>query len=200
MKVIGITGGVGSGKSEVLAYLEKNWNAFVCQADEVAKMLQKQGQPVYNDIIRLFGTGILLENGELDRMKLGNVVFHDSTKLKKLNEIVHPAVKQFIRSEVERKRSEGTEIFLVEAALLLEDHYDEICDELWYIHVDNEVRRERLKKARGYSDEKIDAMFASQLSEDIFREKCDRVIENSGTFEETKEQLQLVGEKMNEIM
>lgn len=200
MQVIGITGGVGSGKSEVLAYLEKNWNAYVCQADEVAKMLQKQGQPVYNEIVRLFGEDILLENRELDRVKLGTIVFHDSGKLHALNQITHPAVKQCIKNEIEKKRMEGAAVFLVEAALLLEDHYEEICDELWYVHVENDVRRERLRKARGYSDEKIDSMFASQLSESVFREKCDRVIENSGSFEETKQQLQAIGEKMNEIM
>ncbi|HBA63793.1 MAG TPA: dephospho-CoA kinase, partial [Lachnospiraceae bacterium] len=76
-----------------------------------------------------------------------------------------------------------------EAALLIEDKYDEICDELWYIYAGEEIRRERLKKSRGYSDEKIDSIFASQLSEEVFRSHCDVIIDNSGVFSQTKEQI-----------
>ena len=78
---------------------------------------------------------------------------------------------------------------IIEGALLIEDHYEEICDELWYIYVEDSIRKKRLKYARGYETKKIDEMFAAQLPKDMFMRHCDRVIDNSGVFEETKMQL-----------
>lgn len=97
MKVLGITGGVGSGKSQVLAYLETRYHASVCQMDEVAKQLQKKGTSCYREIVREFGTEITGPDGELDRTRLGAVVFSDSGKRKALNGIVHPAVLEQVR-------------------------------------------------------------------------------------------------------
>ena len=97
-----------------------------------------------------------------------------------MNGIVHPAVKAYVIAEAKRERQEGTLALLVlEAALLIEEHYDEICDELWYIYTSEKNRRERLKLNRGYSDEKIDNIFASQLSESTYREVCREEIDNN---------------------
>ena len=119
----------------------------------------------------------LLEDGELNRKKIAMAVFDDPGLLKKLTEIVHPAVKQKVREEIEQHAS--YELIVVEAALLLDDHYDEICDEIWYIYASEKVRRQRLKSDRGYSDERIDEMFRTQRKEESFRELTDLTIDNS---------------------
>ena len=189
MKVIGVTGGVGAGKSEILNFIADNWNATVVEADEVGYLVMKPGKSCFAPIVELFGPGILQEEGTLDRTKIAEMVFEDKELLDKLNAIVHPAVKKYIRKAIEREKENETDFFIVEAALLIEDKYDEICDELWYIYADEETRTERLMKNRGYSEEKVKSIFANQLSEDEFSDHCDFEIENSGDFEYTKEQI-----------
>ena len=154
MKVIGVTGGVGAGKSEVLGYIAGNWNATVVEADEVGYLVMRPGKACYSAIVDLFGAGILKEDETLDREQIAKIVFEDKEMLAKMNAIVHPAVKEYIRKAIKREEENETDIFIVEAALLIEDKYDEICDELWYIYADEETRMERLKQNRGYSEEK----------------------------------------------
>ncbi|NCB91328.1 MAG: dephospho-CoA kinase [Clostridia bacterium] len=199
MKVLGVTGGIGSGKSEVLNYIADNWNATVVEADEVGYLVMQPGKSCYAPIVELFGPGVLKENGELDREKISEQVFEDKELLNKLNAIVHPAVKKYIKKKIEKERENETDYFIVEAALLIEDKYDEICDELWYIYADEETRMERLMKNRGYSEEKSRDIFKNQLSEDEFSEHCDFEIDNSGDFEETKNQI-MQRMQMYEIM
>ena len=107
MKVIGITGGVGCGKSAVLAYLESEYAAVVTELDGVAKNLQKSGQECFGRIVSQFGTEILRDDGELDRNRLAETVFGDPEKLAKLNAIVHPKVKEWVREDIARKRKDG---------------------------------------------------------------------------------------------
>ena len=192
MKVLGITGGVGSGKSLVLEYLKKEYGAYICQMDETAKELQKSGTECFREIVRHFGTEIVGSDGELDRAKLGGIVFAEEEELKKLNEIVHPAVLEHVRRDIEEKAGTGVKLYVVEAAVLT-DVFRDLSDELWYIYVREEIRRERLKASRGYTDERITRMIASQPAEEVFRETCDVVIDNSGDFEETKRQ---IGERL----
>ena len=189
MKVIGVTGGVGAGKSEILNFIADNWNATVVEADEVGYLVMKPGKSCFAPIVELFGPGILQEDGTLDRTKIAEMVFEDKELLDKLNAIVHPAVKKYIRKAIEREKENETDFFIVEAALLIEDKYDEIFDEMWYIYADEETRTERLMKNRGYSEEKVKSIFANQLSEDEFSDHCDFEIDNSGDFEDTKEQI-----------
>lgn len=185
MRTIGITGGVGAGKSTVLDFLKENFQAVVCEADKVAHELQKPGEVCYKEIVREFGRGILKDDQEIDRKKLGSIVFSDTKKLQKLNSIIHPRVKRYIRDKKEEEQKKRTELFVIEAALLIEDHYEEICDELWYIHTPDDVRRKRLKKSRGYSDEKIDGIMMNQKSEEQFQKACKVIIENGEDFKET---------------
>lgn len=185
MKIVGITGGVGSGKSRVLSFIEEAYKAVICQADHVAWKLQEPGEKSYCEIVAHFGLEILNDDKTINRKKLGQIVFGDEKELLILNQITHPAVKEYIKEQIECEKEKGTTLFVLEAALLLEDHYDEICDELWYIYTCEEIRRKRLKESRQYSDEKINAIMASQLSEEYFREHCQIVIDNSGNFEDT---------------
>lgn len=196
MKVIGITGGVGTGKSEVLNYLERKHGAVVCQADLVARNLEKKNTICYRQIVGHFGEGILTENGRINREKLAKVVFSDGEERKKLNAIVHPAVKKRILGLIREQEKKGTELFVLEAALLLEDHYDEICDETWYIYAEDDVRRKRLKLSRGYGDERIDGIFRSQKSRDEFLKRCDRAVDNSRSFDDTRTQLDSIMKRL----
>ena len=107
-----------------------------------------------------------------------------------LNGIVHPEVKAYIKEQIVTEKKIGTSCFVLEAALLLEDHYDEICHELWYIYTEESIRRIRLKQSRGYSDEKISAMIASQMPENVFRQKCQVLINNSNSFEMTQREIE----------
>lgn len=191
MKIIGITGGVGCGKSTVLNLIKENYNAYIIMADDVAKELMMPGNAAYNSVVDMFGNGILCEDGQIDRPVLAKIIFENSNKRMVLNSIVHPLVKKTIVEKItELKISGGYDYVFVEAALLIEDHYGTFCDEIWYIYATEQVRRERLRESRGYSDEKIDSMFKSQLTEQEFRNNSQVVIENSGNIKETLAQLE----------
>ena len=190
MKIIGITGGVGAGKSEVLNFIAGRYDATVVEADQVGYLVMQPGKEAYEPVAELFGLSVVKEDQTLDREKIAQIVFEDRQLLEKLNAIVHPAVKRYIRRAIQMEQEAGTEIFVVEAALLIEDKYDEICDELWYIYADENVRMHRLMKNRGYSVEKIRGILANQLSEEEFESHCDFEIDNSGDFQDTVRQIE----------
>ncbi len=189
MKVIGITGGVGAGKTQVLEYLNNKYGATICQTDLVAKKMQKKGGECFDAIVEHFGESILNEKGELDRDRLAGIIFNDPEELEAMNAIVHPAVKDEIRKKIAHEERKHTNVFIVESALLIEDSYDEFCDELWYIYVEDETRKKRLIFSRGYDAKKVADIISSQPSKDIYLKHCDRVIDNNGVFAETMEQL-----------
>ncbi|MGN0513354.1 MAG: dephospho-CoA kinase [Lachnospiraceae bacterium] len=190
MKVIGITGGVGCGKSMVLDLIKENFNAYIVKADDVARHVLDKGEEGYYKAIDFFGDDILDENDQINRNRLAEIVFNDSEKLGVLNGIVHPVVKENIKKKMSSIRSCGKfDYFIVEAALLFDDHYESFCDEVWYIYADYDVRVKRLIESRGYSLQKIAGIMGNQMSEEEFREKSDYVIDNSNGIEETLVQL-----------
>ncbi len=182
--IIGITGGIGAGKSTVLGYIEENYNAKVIYSDDVANDIKKKGYPAYEPVVELLGKDILDGDGEIDKKKMAELIFNDRTLLEKVNNILHPAVNTYIINTIDTERKSGCLDFVfVEAALLIENGYKEIADELWYVYADEDTRRARLKASRGYSDEKISDIFEKQLSEEEFRAACDFVIDNSASEE-----------------
>ena len=190
MKVIGITGGVGAGKSEILSYLKEHCNCRILMADRLAEELEQPGQDCYDQLLALLGREILQEDGRIDRKKMAARVFADKSLLEAVNAMIHPAVKQAILQIIrDEKEAARRDYLFIEAALLIEDGYAEIVDELWYIHTEEEVRRQMLKASRGYTDEKIDSILREQLSEEEFYGHCHYVIENSGSLERVYEQL-----------
>lgn len=189
MRKIGITGGVGSGKSKVLEYLGGMTGVSVYQADLIARQMQMPGQRCYEDIVAHFGRGILSEDQSIDRKRLAEVVFQDEEELHVLNQLVHPAVNQRIEELIQEEEQKGTVVFVLEAALLTEDFYRQILDEIWYVYAEESVRRERLHASRNYTDEKITSMMNAQPSEERFRTFCDQVLDNTGDFEKTIKQI-----------
>ena len=184
MIIIGVTGGMGAGKSRVLAYLEEKWNARTIRLDDISRDLLARNGLCYEQTIHIFGEEIVKPDGDLDRALIARMIFEDSRLRDRLNALVHPAVKAEVRRIAEEMRQLDAGLLVVEAALLIEGGYREICDELWYIYADEAVRRERLKSSRGYTDERIDGTFATQLSDNAFRACVDFVVDNSGSFED----------------
>ena len=189
MITIGITGGVGAGKSTVLDFLEQEYQAYVMKADEIGHLVMEPGQSCYEPVIALFGKQVIKNDKTIDRRLVSDVVFSHPDMLEKLNHIIHPAVKEYIRRQLALKKEEGQRICVVEAALLLEDHYEEFCDTVWYIHTDSEIRIRRLMEIRGYTREKSMSIIASQAPEEFFREHTDYVVTNNADLEDTWQQI-----------
>lgn len=190
MRFIGITGGVGAGKSEILAYIKKHYLCEIYLADEVAHLVKRKGTTCFEQLVELLGADVAGADGEIDRRIMADRIFADEEVLEKVNAIVHPAVRDFIVKRMEAARvNPAIELFFVEAALLIEAGYKDLVDEMWYVYADTDVRRKRLALARGYSEEKITQIMDSQLSEDEFREHCDFVIDNSGELIDSYRQI-----------
>lgn len=190
MRLIGVTGGVGAGKSAILAYIEKHYKCRIYLADEVAHLVKKKGEDCYYQLVELLGEEVLDEDGEIHKGKMAAMIFADDELLERVNEIVHPQVRIYLEKRIrEAEESAEVELLFIEAALLIEAGYKDIVDELWYIYAQEEVRRKRLIRSRGYSLEKIAQIMEAQLTEDIFRKECDFVIDNSGDLEESYKQI-----------
>lgn len=196
MKTIGITGGVGTGKSQILSYLEKQYNCKVLKADEIAHRLKEIGEECYQPLILLLGEKILNEDGKIDNSKMAECIFKDRELLKQVNRILHPAVKKFIQKEIALERmKEEIDYFFVEAALLIEDEYTKVLDDIWYIYAEDSVRRKRLIKRRGYTEDRINSITSKQLSEAEYRKHCITVIDNSNSLEATYLQIRMILEE-----
>lgn len=190
MNLIGITGGVGSGKSEVLSYIKNHYNAEVLLADDLANELKLPGNACYQPVIDCLGKQILSEDGTIDKLKMAQAIFASKDALKKINDIIHPAVRLEIMNRISYAKEKGKcDFFFLEAALLIEEHYDEVVDELWYIYANENVRVNRLMENRGYTKEKCLSIMQKQLSEQAFKDACSFVIDNSYDFEQTKSQI-----------
>lgn len=190
MKIIGITGGVGAGKTKVLSYIEEQFSCRVIRADEAAHKLYEPGQMCYQKLVALLGQEILNADNTIDKLKMATAIFGDNALLVQVNYIVHPEVKKYILEQIAFERERGVvDYFFIEAALLIEEHYDQIVDEMWYIHSDVAVRQKRLAKSRQYSAQKTTEIMKGQLSEEEFRKHCQVVITNNGDLEETYRQI-----------
>lgn len=189
-KVIGITGGVGSGKSEVLNILKRDYGAGLIEADRVAHELMEPGAVSYEAIVAEFGTGILTEEGTINRTALGAIVFKDKEKLGLLNSLTHPNVEREILRRMDAMEEDpGIRLIVYEAALLTGAEFEQRFDQLWYVFAREELRFQRLKEGRGYSDEKTASVIKSQPREESFRKMATHIIDNSGSIDGTKEQI-----------
>ncbi len=195
MKVIGITGGVGAGKSLILDYLKRNYIAKILIADDISKNLCISGERCFEPLIKLLGKEVLGPDGEIDRSRMASMIFENDSLREKVNDIIHPKVKEYIMEQIAECSQTGYYDFLfIEAALLIEAGYGNVVDEMWYIYTEASVRRSRLKASRGYSDAKIDSIMASQLTEAQFCKATQFTIDNSKDREFTYQQIR---ERMN---
>lgn len=185
MKVIGLTGGVGAGKSLVLTILKTKYNAEVMEADKVAHELMEPGEEGYLGIKETFGETILNSDGTINRTALGKVIFDNESAREQINSIIHPLVWKRIRQKISASQAG---LIVVEFAIMGEEAED-IYDEMWYVHASEEVRMRRLLKNRGYSKERSEKMIRSQASEQEYARRCDRIIENHGSVKDLEDQL-----------
>lgn len=185
MKIISITGGVGSGKSEVLEILENEFDAKIIKADEVAHQLMEPGKKGYQHVIGALGYSFLNKDGSIDRKKLAALIFQNKDAVEKMNEIIHPMAWDEIFYEVNHS---DKEIIVVEAALY-DDEHNGMFDEIWYVYTSVQNRIRRLMESRGYSEEKCRGIMANQASEDDYRSFATRVLDNNGSIEDIKRQI-----------
>lgn len=190
MKIIGITGGVGVGKTQALSFIEKHYCCKIIRADEAAHLLYEPGGECYKRIVQLLGCEILNSDDTVNKVKMAEIIFNNKELKEEVNRIIHPAVKRYILGQIAYEKEKGSvDYFFIEAALLIEEQYDQIADELWYIHSDAAIRKKRLAESRQYSAQRTEDIMNGQLSEEEFRKHCKVVISNNGSLEETYKQI-----------
>ncbi len=183
--IIGITGGVGAGKSSVLDILKKTFGARVILADLVAHDLMEPGMEGLKRVTEALGTSFIRNDGSVDRKALAEIIFNDAQALATMNHIIHPMVWEII--EAESLRCEET-LVIVEAAVF-DTAPEDLFDEIWYVYTTEENRIKRLMASRGYSREKCESIIKKQDSDSEYRARCGRVIDNNGSAEETEIQI-----------
>ncbi|WP_410983462.1 dephospho-CoA kinase [Bacillus cereus] len=196
--VIGLTGGIASGKSTV-SQMFREMNIPVIDADIIAREVVEQGKEAYKEIVEVFGEGVLQVDGELDRQKLGSIVFHNEEKRLQLNKIVHPAVRKEMNAQKDMYIKEGVQAVVLDIPLLFESKLTALVDQILVVAVSPSTQLERLMKRNGFTEEDAKARIDSQMSLAEKVTLANKVIYNDGTIAETKAQLQLILKEWNII-
>lgn len=186
--VIGLTGGIASGKSTVSNML-KEMNITVIDADVEARLAVEKGEPAYQKIVAEFGDDILLDTEEIDRGKLGSIIFHNAEKRQLLNSIVHPEVRKRMNDQVEAARVRGEQVIVLDIPLLFESKLTYMVEKTILVYVDRDIQLKRLMERNDLSLKDAEARIKSQmpLSEKVAL--ADAVINNNGTIDETQKQV-----------
>jgi dephospho-CoA kinase len=195
MKVIGLTGGIGSGKSTVSKFLAE-LGAMVIDADKVGHEVFQPGTDGWNDVVATFGKEIITDTGEIDRKKLGAIVFNNPEALSRLNQIIHPRAYNLAKSRLEEYRRQGIEVLVLEVILLIEAKWTDLVDEIWVVIASKDVVVKRLKEQRGMSEGEILARIHSQMSKEERTRYADVIINNDGDLEKLKEKVKELWEKI----
>jgi dephospho-CoA kinase len=186
MRVIGLTGGIGSGKSTVAAILEEQ-GAAILNADVVGHEAYQPGRPAYDDIVAVFGPEVVAEDGTIDRKKLGPIVFGDPAKLARLNAITHPRIKEMMREKLTEMAARGADFVVLEAALLFDAGWDDLTDEVWVTVVDAQTAARRTSERSGIPVEQVlERIQKAQMASDERARRSDVVIDTSGVLEDTR--------------
>ena len=184
-KVIGLTGGIGSGKSTVSQYL-KELGAVIIDADKVGHEAFQPATEAWREVVATFGRDILTPNGEIDRKKLGAIVFDNPQALTQLNRIMHPKMRDMMKAQIDEYRRQGVAVVVLEAAILIEANWTPLVDEVWVTIAPDSAVLERLKKQRGLAEEQTLSRIRSQLSNEERLKHADVVITNEGNLGEVK--------------
>ena len=176
MIIIGLTGGIGTGKSEVARILEEI-GAYIIDADKLGHSAYLPHSEIWEEVVKEFGDGVLLPDEEIDRKKLGSIVFNDPVQLAKLNEIMHPRMGKMVANIIE---GADAEVVVVEAALLLEAGWDALVDEVWCTGASEDIVIDRLKARNGLNKEEAQKRIKAQMSVDERKSRSQVMIENNG--------------------
>ena len=194
MKVIGLTGGIGSGKSTA-AYFLAGLGAIVMDLDKVGHEVLKTEGEVRERLVSEFGNRILTD-GDIDRDKLGGIVFNDREALRRLNRIIHPAIDRAVRVQLDEYRRQGVEVVVLEAAAMVEAGGHAQADEIWVTAAPESAVLKRLSERSGYSEEKSKARIRSQIANEERNKHADVVIDTDCSLDELKDRVAEEWQKM----
>ena len=194
IKIIGITGSIGSGKSTV-SEIMKQFGGNIINADEIAKELMKRSKPAYHLVVEYFGKDILAPDGEIDRKALGNIVFNDKEKLNKLNALTHKAVGNEIKMKILELKEELSKLplkkgdfkfVILEVPIPVEEGFFDTADTIWTTTANNDTRIERIIKRNGMTENEAESIISSQMTNSEYEAIADTVIINEGDEEQLK--------------
>ena len=188
MLVIGLTGGIGSGKTTVSGFLEE-LGAEVIDADKVGHVTYLPDMPAWRDLIDTWGEDLLQPNRDIDRKKLGAIVFSDPANLDKLNSIVHPRMRDIMNDRIEAFRGEGKRVVVVDAAILIEAKWTSLVDEVWVTAAPEDVVVQRVMARNGWEEEQVRSRMASQMPAEERQSYADVVIDTDATLDEVRERV-----------
>lgn len=197
MRVFGLTGGIGTGKSTVALMLREEGIAVV-DADKIARDIASRGKPVFEEIVRLFGRGILLPDGGIDRRKLGDIVFADAEKRAALEAITHPAIARDIAAALGRLESNGCAVAIVEAALIHETGRKGRFEKVIAVRCGSDQQLRRLMVRDDITEEEARSRISSQMDPDLKARTSEIVIDNSGDLDATRAQVLALVEKIRQ--
>lgn len=192
--IIGLTGGIASGKSTVSGMLQ-DLGAVIIDADKIAREVVEPNQPTWHKIKQRFGEDIFHQDGQLDRKKLGAIIFKDGQARTDLNAIIHPAIRERMRQQKEKAQREGIELIVMDIPLLFESELEYMVEKILVVYVPEEIQKDRLM-LRDQIDEKLALQkMSSQLSIEHKKDKGHAFINNSGSLTETRNQLEHIIQK-----
>ena len=200
MKIVGLTGGISSGKSTVSSYL-KQLKIPVIDADEVARKVVEPNSQGAREIRKAFGSDVFEEDGSLNRQKLGALIFSNAENRQKLDDLLQPLIKIMILDEIEEYRQKGETMIVLDLPLLFEKHYEKLCEEIIVVYVPRELQLERLMKRNQYTKQEALSRIDSQLSIEEKRKRATVLLDNQGTVQQLYQQVeQWLVETKNDIL
>lgn len=192
--VIGLTGSIATGKSTI-SEMFKELDIPVVDADLIAREVVEKGKPAYEQVVAYFGTEILQSDGEFDRKKLGSIVFNDDKKREKLNSIVHPAIREEMIKQRESHKARKVACLVLDIPLLYESNLIDYVDKIVVSYVTEEIQLERLVKRDQSTVDEAQARINSQISIEKKKQLADAIIDNTGSRENSRQQLETLLKK-----
>ena len=200
MKIVGLTGGISSGKSTVSSYL-KQLKIPVIDADEVARKVVEPNSQGAREIRKTFGSDVFEEDGSLNRQKLGSLIFSNAENRQKLDDLLQPLIKIMILDEIEEYRQKGENMIVLDLPLLFEKQYEELCEDIIVVYISKELQLERLMKRNQYTKQEALSRIDSQLSIEEKRKRATVLLDNQGTIQQLYHQVeQWLVETKNDIL
>jgi dephospho-CoA kinase len=196
--IIGLTGGIASGKSTVSNML-REFGFPIVDADVISRQVVEIGERAYDEIVEAFGDEVLQKDGTLDRIKLGSIVFNDQLKRKQLNNIVHPAVRSTMLKQKEQYIQSGAKAAILDIPLLFESQLTYMVDKTIVVYVDTSIQLQRLMERNHFTETEALARIHSQMPLQEKKALAEEVINNNGTVQETKAQLEKILKSWNLI-
>lgn len=198
MKVIGLTGGIGTGKSTVSSYLKEKEFAIV-DADQIAREITAPGEPLLKELSEAFGTSLILQDGSLDRKALADIVFMNKEKKKKLDRMMHSRIIAEIENQVREYKRGAYRGIILDVPLLFETGLEKMCDETWLLTADRQVRIERVCLRDGASPADVERRIQNQMDDEEKKKRADKILDNSGERDVLLMQVDSLIQEMQEV-